>query len=143
VEILPDTYLVITATDILQGDISTSKYNNIEIWHRIKVIHFFNTARLFFYKEFNVNVTEFHLIQAKNASKEPIPDPNGHYSWLRIKTKDNQLSDWIVTDFYPSKTYCAASAAFDTGNLTQANSAFRFGLVQSLSNNNYSITDLV
>lgn len=130
--ILPDSYLAITDTDILLNNIPTDYYNNIKLWNKEATIHYFNNARVFFLNEFNLNIKEFHILQAENCSKEPVPSETGHYSWERIYTSDERYSDWVLTDFYPSKLYCAANSACDSANLTRANSAFRYGLIQTL-----------
>jgi len=130
--ILPKSYLAITETDILLDNIPTTSYNNINLWNIDATLHYFNNARVFFLQEFGLEIEEFHILQASNCSKDPIPSETGHYSWERIYTKDKRLSDWVLTDFYPSKLYCAANSACDSANLTRANSAFRAGLVQTL-----------
>lgn len=136
-----NTYLSITDTDILCGNQSTSTYNNCNIWNRQSIIIYANNARMLFLKEFNILVKEFHIVQAKNTVSVPIPDSNGQYSWERILLDDGRVSQWVLTDFYPSKLYCSSNCCGDSLNLTRANSAFRAGLIQTLPEKIYRISN--
>lgn len=128
-----DSYLCIKESDIYINDVITETYNGRPIWNKKPAIMYFNNSRLLFFKEFNINISEFHILQASNLTGGiPIPCTTGNYSWERIKTFDGRYSQWVVTDFYPSETYCSCNSAADSGNLTRANSAFRKGLINSL-----------
>jgi len=129
----PNSYLCIKENNIYCDDIITETYNSKPIWNKEAAILYFNNAKLLFYKEFNIIISEFHILQASNLTGGiPIPNSAGNYSWERIKISDGRFSEWVVTDFYPSETYCSCNSAADSGNLTRANSAFRKGLINSL-----------
>lgn len=129
-----DSYLSVREDDIYLNNKIAEIYNNRPIWNKKAALIYFHTVKLLFYKEFNIVIPEIHILQASNLTGGiPIPDINGNYSWVRIKTSDNRYSQWVVTDFYPSETYCSCNSAVDSVNLTRANSAFRKGLIDSLS----------
>lgn len=129
-----DSYLSVREDNIYINNKTTETYNGRPLWNKRSALIYFSTVRLLFYKEFKISVSEIHILQASNLTGGfPIPDKDGHYSWVRIKTSDNRYSQWVVTDFYPSKTYCSCNSATDSVNLTRANSAFRKGLIDSLS----------
>lgn len=132
-----DSYLSIKEDNIYLNNEVVETYNNRPVWNKKAVLIYFNTVKLLFFKEFNTSISEIHILQASNLTGGfPIPDKDGHYSWVRIKTLDNRYSQWVVTDFYPSETYCSCNSAVDSVNLTRANSSFRKGLIDSLSSIN-------
>lgn len=138
-----DSYLCVKENEVYINDVITETYNNRLIWNKKSIITYFNTAKLLFLKELNIVLSEIHVLQASNLTGSiPIPSPNGNYSWERIKIGDGRYSQWVVTDFYPSETYCSCNSAIDSVNLTRINSAFRKGLIDSLpSINPLSITN--
>ena len=138
-----DKYFIVTDKDILLNNKPTKYCNGIEITNIGKVIEYFNISRIFFFKEFNIKIKEFHLAQANNMSYEPIIDDNGNFSWIRIKDENNNTSDWVLTDFYTIFKSCSTNMFIDSANLLRSNSAFRFGLVKTLPNYNIKKINLV
>ena len=126
-----NTHFVITDHDILLNDESVEYCNGIKIQNREKALYYFDLAKMFFFKEFNLDIIEFHIAQANNLSNVPVLDIKGNFCWERIMDSKGRLSDWVVTDFYTISSSCSANMFLDCANLSRANSAFRFGLAKT------------
>lgn len=136
------TYLTIEDNDIYLDGMSTHSYNGLPLWNYSAAISYFRLAKKFFEMEFGIIIKQFHILQAENAEGIPRANSIGNYCWLRIMTMTDELSGWILTDCYPSNSYCSSNCLADCGNYIRANSAFRKGLVLSLMEHNPKINIL-
>lgn len=130
-----DKYLTITADDITIGGESTTEYNGNAILNRDDCIKYVKEASKSFVKEHGVSLEELHVVQANNIAREPVPDAQGKYTWLRCVFNVNgerKLSRWVFRYTFASVGACGSYCAYDCGNSVRYDATFRSGVFGSL-----------